>query len=312
MKTLQALYYQRMNEARKQPLSHARKQTFVRGVANAFLRSVFLPGGHLTREMRSAISNLHDKGVFTLCLKGMDEITDCDLFFANHQGPKQLGGPQGGIEVLLGTQFVKDSTRYVVRRNLVDYSWSIIQCIKAHAMRKQNPITVMANDRLSRLRARKASWSEIKEAAIGLKQERQRVATEVFHSIDSGTPVIIYPEGTRSATGKILPFVSDFMRQTITDYIVPRTLSGNPRRIGLIVAETLQTFPNGVGRDAFLCDRPATMCGIRYDTGPIEAGYESIRHLEHKAYTTALTKLARTLALDLRETFEREVREILQ
>ena len=312
MTSLQTLYSQRMDEARKQPLPHARKKTFVRGVVNAFLRSTFLPGGHLTREMRSAISKLHDKGVFKLCLQGMDEIADCDLFFGNHQGPKQPDGPQGGIEVLLSAQFVKDSTRYVLRRNLVDYRCSVIQCIKARAMRKPNPITVKGHDRLRRLHTRKASWSEIKVAANGLKQERQRVATEVFRSIVSGTPVMIYAEGTRSATGQILPFVSDFMRYTITDYIVPRTLSGHPRRIGLIVAETLQTFPDGVGKDTFLCDRPATMSGIRYDTGPIEAGYENIRHLEDKAFSTALTKLARTLALDLRATFERELRKILQ
>ena len=312
MTTLRELYRQRMNQAREMPLPLAQKKAFVRGVINAFMRSVFLPGGFLTREMRTATSKLHDQHILDMRLIGQDDIADCDLFFGNHQGPKQTGGGQGGIEVLLSTQFVKDSTRYVLRKNLVDYRWPITQCIKARAMRKPNPITVKNHDRLQRLHAKRAPWSEIKVAAVGLKQERRRVATEVFQAIASGNPVMIYAEGTRSATGEILPFVSDFMRHTITDYIVPRMLSGKPRGIGLIVADTLQTFPDGVGKDTFLCNRPVTISGIRYDTAPIEAAYEKIRHLEHQAFHVTLTKLARSFALELRGMFEQELRRILQ
>ena len=262
--------------------------------------------------MRGAIFSMCGEGIFQLDLDGVNEVADCDLFFGNHQGPKRSGGPQGGVEVLFSTQFVRNATRYVLRKNLVEYRWSVTQFIKARALRKPNPIVVRGNDRLQKLRDQKASWAEIKQAAIGLKEERQRVATEVFRAIDVGTPVTIYPEGTRSTTGRILPFVSDFMRQTITDYIIPRMLAGKPRRIGLIIAETLQTFPDGVGEGVLLCDRPSTMRGVRYDTGSIEAEYRKMRHLKHKDYETAMTRLSRTLALSLRDTFEQELRAILQ
>ena len=306
------LYHARMEGARQYPLPIENKNKFMRGVVAAFLRSILVPGGHLTQEMRDAISSLCEQGVFQFRLDGVSEVADCDLFFGNHQGPKRPDGPQGGIEVLLSTQFVKNNTRYVLRENLVQYRWSISQFIKARAMRKPNPIVVKQNDRLRKARDQKAPWTKIKQVAIGLKQERRRVAAEVFRAIEAGNPVAIYPEGTRSPTGRILPFVSDFMRQTITDYIIPRMLAGKPRRIGLIVAETLQTFPDGVGKGALLCDRPSTLRGLRYDTGAIEAEYQKMRHLKHQDYETAMTRLSRTLALSLRDTFERELRAILQ
>ena len=311
METLQNLYRMRMDQARERSLPRSHRTTFVKAITIAFLRSAFLPGCHLTRETRAATSRLHEDGVFHLRLEGIDEISDSDVFFGNHQGPKGARGAQGGMEVLFGTQFVRDSTRYVLRQSLIDYRWPPTQCIKARAMRIPNPITVRGHDRLQKSHANKASWSEIKKVANGLKKERQRVASEVFRAIDCGTPVVIYPEGTRSATGHILPFVSDFMRQTITDYIVPRAQSGRPRRIGLIVAETLQTFPDGVGKGTYLCDVPTTMRGILYDTTSIEAQYEYIGHLEGKAYDVALTRLSRAFALDLRATFQRELRDIL-
>jgi hypothetical protein len=306
------LYHERMEEARQCPLPIENKNKFIRGVVAAFLRSSLIPGGHLTREMRDAISSLCEQGVFQLRLDGVSEVADCDLFFGNHQGPKRAGGPRGGIEVLFSTQFVKNTTRYVLRENLIQYRWSVSQFIMARAMRQPNPIVVKENDRLQTVRDQKAPWAEIKQAAIGLKQERQRVAAEVFRAIEAGASVTIYPEGTRSSTGRILPFVSDFMRQTITDYIIPRMLAGKPRRIGLIVAETLQTFPDGVGKGALLCDRPSTLRGLRYDTSAIEAEYQKMRHLKHQDYETAMTRLSRTLALSLRDTFERELRAILQ
>ncbi|MBP61027.1 MAG: hypothetical protein CMJ62_05820 [Planctomycetaceae bacterium] len=312
VETFEKIYHERMEEARKYPLPAENKSKFMRGVVKAFLRSIIIPGGHLTREMRDAVSSLCEQGVFQLCLDGVSEVADCDLFFGNHQGPKRPGGPQGGIEVLFSTQFVRNATRYVLRENLIEYRWSVTQCIKARATRKPNPIVVRDNDRLQKARDQKAPWAEIKQTAIGLKKERQRVAAEVFRAIDVGTPVAIYPEGTRSTTGRILPFVSDFMRKAITDYIVPRMLAGKPRRIGLIVAETLQTFPDGVGKGALLCDRPSTLKGVRYDTGSIEAEYRKMRHLKHKDYETAMTRLSRTLALSLRDTFEQELRAILQ
>ena len=312
MENFEQLYHERMEEARQCPLPIKNKNKFMWGVVNAFLRSIFIPGSHLTREMRDAISSLCEQGVFQLHLDGVSGISDCDLFFGNHQGPKRPGGPQGGIEVLFSPQFLKNSTRYVLRENLIEYRWSVTQFIKACAMRKPNPIVVRDNNRLQKVRDQKAPWAEIKQAAIGLKQERRRVAAEVFRAIDAGTPVTIYPEGTRSTTGRILPFVSDFMRQTITDYIIPRMLAGKPRRIGLIVAETLQTFPDGVGKGALLCDRPSTLRGLRYDTSAIEAEYQKMRHLKHQDYETAMTRLSRTLALSLRDTFERELRAILQ
>ena len=310
MKHLDELYRHRIEQARQRALPVAHRKTFVNAVVKVFLRSALLPWCHLTRETRATISALHAQGTYRLQLEGLDEIAACDVYFGNHQGPSIPGGPQGGMEVLFSTQFVPDSTRYVLRQTLIDYCWPPTQCIKARAMRKPNPITVRGQDRLRKLRG-KASWADIKQAAVGLKKERQRVASEIFRAVDAGTPVMIYPEGTRSVTGAILPFVSDFMRQTITDYIAPRTQSHRPRRIGLIVAETLQTFPDGTGRDTFICDRPVTMRGLLYDTSPIEKQYEQISHLRGEAYDIALTRLARTLALDMRGTFARELCDIL-
>lgn len=256
------------------------------------------------------LNAMHKQGVFRLQRQNVNQIADCDLYFGNHQGPKRIGGPQGGLEVLFSTLLVPDSTRYVLRQSLINYCWPPTQYIKARAVRKPNPIVVCGNDRLQKLQG-KGTWDETKQAAVGLKKERQRVANEIFLSVNAGRPVMIYPEGTRSVTGKILPFVSDFMRHTITDYIVPRMESGKPSRIGLIVAETLQTFADGVGHGAFLYDQPVTMRGVLYDTSLVEKQYAQIVHLKGRAFDVALTRLARTFALDMRATFARELRDIL-
>jgi len=299
-----------MDEARQRRLPAAQRSQFANAIVRVFLRSAFLPWCHLTRETRAATNAMHERGIYCLRLEGLDDIAECDIFFGNHQGPGGKNGRHGGMEVLFSTHFVPDSTRYVLRQSLIDYRWPPTQCIKARAMRVPNPIAVRGQNRLQKLRGT-GSWSEIKQAAAGLKKERQRVANEIFRAVNAGTPIMIYPEGTRSANGAILPFVSDFMRQTITHYLIPRMQSGTRRRIGLIVAETLQTFPDGIGHDTFLSDLPVTMRGILYDTSSIEKECRQLEGLNGRAYDIVLTRLARTLALDMRGTYARELRNIL-
>ena len=299
-----------MEEARQQPLPVEHRDKFIRAVVGVFLRSAFFPWCHLTRETRKTTSALHQQSFYRLNLEGLDDIANCDVFFANHQGPSGEGTKQGGLEVLFGTQFVPDKTRYVLRETLIHYRWPPKQCIKAHAMRRPQPIAVREQDRVQKLRGC-GSWQAIKQAAVSLKKERQRVAQEIFRVIDRGRPVMIYPEGTRSASGTILPFVSDFMRHTITDYILPRMRRGQPRHIGLIVGETLRAFPDGIGCMSRMCDRPITMRGLLYDTRAIEAECGQLDQLRDRAYEVELTRLARVLAWDMRASFARELRDIL-
>jgi len=200
--------------------------------------------------------------LFDMRFEGADVLKDCDLLLANHQGPRGLGKgtAQGGLETLFANAIVPDNTRFLLGNMVVNRrTLSIKDFVRACVIRLKNPIVLY--------RPTKEACANRSTYVSQFREERRRAFTELFRAIvEDGTPGLIYPEGQRSPTGEILPLMADLFEVALESYVEPLTQVGRDPRIGLVIADTMQVFPQGFGAGAPLYRKPLTIRGVIYDT----------------------------------------------
>jgi hypothetical protein len=221
----------------------------------------------------------------------MDDIGGVD-----GDNPETVRGT-GGSEGLYAHALLPPHTRYVLKNYLVSLpvrnavralarfdlqaaKKELSQIFMALAFRKTRPIVVdrttekppreqgappKGNTPKERRRIREARRAPHRTYVEGMREERRRTATEICRSVQEGTPVMLFPEGTRSNDGKIQGFVSEYFQSIVTDYILPRLEDSREIRIGILAADILSAFPDGVGTDVRAYDAPITLRGFAYD-----------------------------------------------
>ena len=231
-----------------------------------FVKLALLPslqhyGKRVHQMVRNMTSTVEEHNMFNIALEGKEALSDRDLILGNHQGPGEEEPGQGGLETVFGCAILPYKSRIVLKDDILKFRPSFKNIIKALSLRKGNPIAVQRPDQgtLSR-----------REYAEKLVAERQRVFTEVFRVInEEGSPVMVYPEGTRSPDGRILPFMKGLFQTALTDYVVPHMQAGQEPKIGMQVADTLQVFPEGRGKRVQMHRKNMTIRGLPYDAGAL-------------------------------------------
>lgn len=290
------------SKEKESPIEHMKMVTS-RVYHEIFLQA-FAPTAYKPNQKKAVERLLRTIQDNALCPIRFEDTTegDSDLIFLTHQGPRNSQLGIGGIETLLARYFLPEHARMVLRSDLLAAPiWNIKKYILARAMKNNNPLpcdTPNTDD---------LTFREKRERAASLKTERERIAAEIFDVIEGGTPVILCPEGTRSETGEILPFVSTFFMRTVTNYILPRLQSNRPIRIGLLLADTLQTFPQGIGSRATMFQHTLTMQLQSYDPSQL---IERIKTMGDDAEKHA-TYLGRYLLTDIRQIFKENLDTLL-
>lgn len=297
---------------------------------------------------------------FEFNFEGEYILEDCDFILANHQGKKEdaqkisddgkvIG--VGGLECLIGIDAFPENARIVLRHDLVDLKAiitshefmkelfrspmkALTRIVKALAFRRNNPITVdrsaeMPEDlknpsegNTNKVQGRKRRFERKPRRAHveTMRQERSRVGDAMCDSVKDGVPVVVYPEGTRSPDGKVLGFVSEYFESIVVKYLLPRLYDGRPMKIGLLVADTLRTFPDGVGKKVKAYDHPITMKGVRYDPKNIlEALRKTIAQKKRQRDTEGnvilleeeIQKLGRMMLIEVRALMETTLVDIV-
>lgn len=261
------------------------------------------------------------------------QATEC----ASEQSAVKMG--RGGSECLYSHAVIPPRTRFVLKKYLVQVraplhglatalvhgQWKkakqeLERIIKALAFLKTRPITVdrtltkpahyTAPPDLSKekRRKRREPW---REYAKTMRRERERTAEEITAAIHEGETLIVYPEGTRSPDGQILGFVSEYFENIVSQYIIPRMMDGKGIRISILVADTLRTFPHGVGRNVPAYDAPISLHGIHYNPSQILNALR-IRGEEAKPFDKKdLQNFGRMLLMDIRNAMSRTLQEIV-
>jgi 1-acyl-sn-glycerol-3-phosphate acyltransferase len=251
------------------------------------------------RAVDRIIRTVEDADMFDIRLEGAEALQDAKLVLGNHQGPnkKRKGQGQGGMETVFAWKMVPPHVRFVMKDDLLDRTGGIGNLVRGCVFRKMQPITVHRPD---------PAATDKHDYAKALLEEQMRVFARVFDVInDEYFPVILYPEGTRSPDGKILPFMRKFFDAAIERYIGPCIAKGQEPKIGLLVADTLQVFPEGLGKGVPMYRRPLTMRGIRYDSAPL------IERLRDAATPQQIKQLGKWFCEDVRTRMEQELSAIL-
>lgn len=227
----------------------------------ALLPSIQHYGKRVHQAVRNMTSTVERNDMFDVALEGKEALSDRDLILGNHQGPGEEGPGQGGLETVFGCELIPHTSRFVLKNEILQFRPNIKSIITALSQRKGKPIAVQRPNQ---------DTSSMREYARSLAEERQRVFTEVFRVInEEECPVVVYPEGTRSSDGSILPFAKGLFETAIRDYVVPHMQTGQEPKIGMKVADTLQVFPEGRGKGAQLYHRKMTIRGLPYDAGEL-------------------------------------------
>jgi hypothetical protein len=316
MEAFGKIYEQHIERARQRPPLPEDVQRYFTGRVRQFFISAALPGGHPKQAAEQFIADINaevgDEGL-TLDLQGLDDVAGADLYLGNHQGPQGDSGPQGGFETMMSWPNLPDNIRFVFRKDLASrWTLSFRKWITATVLQKADPIGVEHQGTLQQLPKTHASQSEKKPIVDAFRKDRLRVANEIIKSVESGRPVMMYPEGQRSASGRLLPFVSDYCDR-IVEYIAAKMKAGTRAKIALLPAETLQVMPEGIMNGALLRPGTAAMHAMMYDTGFIEAKIAQT-DLSDTGVVSRFTmkQLGRELALDMRRTFEKKILSIVQ
>ncbi|MDD4628395.1 MAG: 1-acyl-sn-glycerol-3-phosphate acyltransferase [Candidatus Peribacteraceae bacterium] len=288
----------RLPEADVRAFSNRIKMEFTRMAAFSTRKSL---QPDAIRAVDRIIGTAEKRDMFPVRLEGAEQLRDCDLILGNHQGPSGAGKRQGGLETIFSWKMLPMGVRFVMKDELLKLSWNIKNLIRALVFRRMDPIAVH--------RPEKKEVASERERAKLLLEERRRVFRQVFDTIDGETgepaPVFLYPEGTRSSDGSILPFMRDLFDTALDGYVLPRMQRSEEPKIGLLVADTLQVVPEGCGGDAPMYRRPLTMRGVRYDPTGLATRL--------KGCETPLQKrqLGKWFCEDVRSHMQRELADIL-
>lgn len=242
--------------------------------------------------------------MFDMRVEGADVLANADLILGNHQGPTGEGAAQGGIETILGCALLPDKTITVLKSELVEPSWKLKDIVRAHALRKGNPIAVHRPDQETMTN---------REYAEALLQEIQRVSDEVFRTINQDSkPVMMYPEGTRSPDGKILPFLTTFFHAALEQYVLPRIQERREINIGVVVADTLQVFRDGFGGGAPMYNKRLTLRGVKYPTDTLRAEIDRCGEPIYNIALRTRKRLGKFFARDAQAFIQQELVAILR
>jgi len=269
-------------------------------------------------------------------------VRNADIILANHQGPRtdDVGGVDeesavargtGGTEGLYAHALLPPHTRYVLKNYLVRLpGWTLVkalarlnmhaikkelgQLLMALAFRKTKPIIV---DRTMEKPARETGTSARRNRAYvqRMREVRRDVAKEICRTVnEDGTPVLVYPEGTRSNDGKIQGFVSEYFQTIVTDYILPRIKEDRPIHIGILAADVLSAFPDGVGHDVKAYDKPITLMGVEFNpAGVVMELEERMQRVGDAPLSKSEIKsFGRQLLMDVRRQMVHALTEILE
>jgi hypothetical protein len=296
--------YAAVRESRDSAVAVLQKMTnrFCALMQRSVMRTA-LPGQHPDHVVHQFMDAVEKETSFRFLIGDEgNAIRNADIILANHQGPQtdDVGGVDeesdiargtGGTEGLYAHALLSPHTRYVLKNYLVRIPrWTLVkalarldwhgvkkelgQLFMALAFRKTNPIIV---DRTMEKPPREIGASARRNGAYvkRMREVRQDVAQEICRTVnEDGSPVMVYPEGTRSNDGKIQGFVSEYFQSIVTDYVLPRIKDGRPIRIGILVSDVLSAFPDGVGRDVKAYDKPITLRGIEYNPACVVTALE--------------------------------------
>ncbi|MDA1208649.1 MAG: hypothetical protein O2904_01295 [bacterium] len=262
-------------------------------------------------------TKIEEEGAFSLqCI--VDESRGFpDLIFSNHQGPSDNAAGEGAekkglgmLDTLLSHTIEPKGTKTVLKKELTECfsdeerfrlnMKSISRVVRALAFRKMNYIAL-----------KRPSMTEFRQhRRTALKQfqvERERVWKDVCDIVQNKTPVKIYAEGTRSASGAILPVMKDLCIEVIRGYLQPQLRGDKSPRMDLQIVDTLQTFPNGLGSSVPAYQRP-----LLITRGPYEPDSSLMDDIEAWSGDGAdLKLLGKNLAIDMQTEMELRLREIL-
>jgi len=242
-----------------------------------------------------------------------------DFIISNHQGPGeqrlQNGDEESGMGILdtiMSLILDPKGTSTVVKNDLVDYrspdekfgfnKQTLTRIVRGRVGRRMKHI-VFRRPRLS-----ENSLNEDKRAAMReFREEAERVWRKSCTIALAGTPVKIYAEGTRSATGKILPIMPDLCAGVIKHYLLPMIRGSKTPRIDLQIVDTLQAFPRGLGSSIPAYKRPITMRREPYEPDP-----NLMQDIEEwNGHPKRLKRLGRSLAADIQAEMENRLRQII-
>ena len=304
---LYAQIWENYTEEDKLPAELA--DVFSRRFKQEFIKLALLPslrqhyGKRVQQAVHNMVSTAEEHDMFSVSFEGKDELSDRELILCNHQGPGEEGPGQGGIETILGCAVIPHKSRFVLKDEILQIRPSLKSIVTALSQRKAKPIAVHRPDQ---------DGLDRKEYVQALNAERQRVFTEMFRVInEERCPVIIYPEGTRSADGSILPLMKRLFETAITDYVVPRMQEGKDPKIGLEIADTLQVFPHGRGNNAQLYRKQMTIRGMPYDAGELMDRIDSCNE-PLDSPNLPVRQLGLFFCADVREKMRNELSAILE
>lgn len=268
-----------------------------------FVKLVILPsiqhyGLRVQQAVRNMIATVEKHDMFDVSLEGKDALADRDIILGNHQGPNgENGTGQGGLETVFGCELFPHQSRFVMKGEILRLGLNPKNIVTALSQRKGKPIPFHRPEQGSRK---------------DLLAEQKRVFSEVFRVINQeNCPVVVYPEGTRSPSGKIRAFMSNLFRAALTDYVIPHMQVGKNPKIGLIVADTLQVFPQGRGSRVQMYRKKLTIRGVPYDTSELEEKIQTCGEpLDSPDFP--IREMCNFFRVDVHACMERELCEILQ
>ncbi len=272
-----------------------------------------------------------------------NSVHNADIILANHQGPRtddvevveresaDIARGTGGSEGLYAHALLPPHTRYVLKNYLVRIpGWTMVkalaqldrhaikkelgQLFMALAFRKTEPIIV---NRTMEKPPREIGTSARRNQAYvqRMREVRRSVAKEICRTVEEDKkPVMVYPEGTRSNDGRIQGFVSEFFQKIVTDYMVPRIKDNRPINIGILAADILSAFPDGVGRDVKAYDQPITLRGVGYNPASVVMELEERMARVGDAPLSAdeIKTFGRQLLMDVRRQMKEALVRILE
>ncbi len=261
-------------------------------------------GLRVQQAVRNMLATVKEHDMFDVSLEGKKALADRDLILGNHQGPNgEDGTGQGGLETVFGCELLPHKSRFVMKHEILQFGLRPKSIVTALSQRKGKPIPFHRQEQ---------GDMDHREYAKILIAERQRVFTEIFRVInDEHCPVMIYPEGTRSPSGKILPLMKGLFETALTDYVIPCMRNGQEPKIGLKIADTLQVFRHGRGGGVPLYRKKVTIRGLPYDASALMEEIDACDE-PFDSPNLPVRKLSMFFAKNVHACMQRELCEILQ
>ncbi len=246
------------------------------------------------KVMQDFADQTTEKKIFPVEITGEEHLLDADLVLGNHQGPSD-GLGKGGFESLAVWASLPPDTSVVMKHDLLEWKKGIKSKIQTLTYKRANPIPFVRPDR--------DDFESSTEYGRELRKEFERVSAEICRKIrEESMTVLMYPEGERSPTGKVLPFKTAFFEGILKGYVEPMLEEGGEPRVSLAVADTLCTMPQGYGTQVPIYSYPYRIHGVPFDTSSV---MQDLREGKDRK------KVARAFAIEAHDKLEEELSRML-